>query len=161
MRRTKHSKGYWLVHSPHHPYANKAGYVPEQRLVVEGNIGRYINPLLEDVHHKDKDVENNNFDNLILLTKSEHRREHNGWKRIDGEWWKVCRRCGRFLKVEDNFYRKKTGHNEFVTECKTCLRRLSAQKRSPKLTHAERSIVARKASYRGWKTRRKSKIRGC
>lgn len=148
------------MYSPDHPYANKDGYVPEQRLLTEEDIGRYINPLVEDVHHKDGNVQNNSKKNRVLLTKKEHRRSHAGWRLIDGEWWKTCLGCGKFLKVEDNFYRRRNGHNEYVTRCKECIRQISADKRLPKLSHQERSLIAVEAAYKGWKTRKQNKIGG-
>lgn len=125
---------------------------------MEGRLGRYVNPLIEDVHHRDGTVENNTLENLILLTKVEHRRLHAGWKLIDGEWWKTCNGCGRLLKVEGNFYKRRNGHNEYVTRCKECVRQISADKRSPKLSHEERSLIAVQTAYKGWKTRKQNKL---
>jgi len=153
--RVKHSKGYPLIHRPNHPYANKHGYIPEQRLIMEESIGRYVNPLVEDVHHRDGGVDNNTLTNLILLTKSGHRRLHAGWKLIDGEWWKTCAGCGRVLKVEGNFYKRRNGHNEYITKCKDCIRQISGNKRPTKLSHEERSLIAVQAAYKGWNARRR------
>jgi len=139
--RTKHSKGYWLLYRPNHPYANKDGYVPEQRLLMEGCIGRYVNPLVEDVHHRDGSVDNNVLENLILLTKSEHRRLHAGWKLINGEWWKICTGCGRLLKVEDEFYKRHTGHNEYTTRCKQCSKKQTHEKQQYYKKAKERTIT--------------------
>ena len=118
--RINHSKGYQLLYRPNHPTADHHGYVPEQRLAMEEVIKRYINPLLEDVHHKDNSIQNNNIKNLELLTKAEHRRLHSGWRLVDGEWWKTCTGCARFLKVRGNFYMRRNGHNEYVSRCKVC-----------------------------------------
>lgn len=156
-QRLKHAKGYWLLHRPNHPHANKDGYVPEQRLVIERAIGRYVNPLVEDVHHRDGGVTDNTLANLILLTKAEHRRLHAGWKLIDGEWWKTCNRCGRFLLLEGNFYRRHKGHNQYVSMCKDCICQIGAENRPPRLSHEQRSLVARRGAYKGWKTRKQNK----
>ncbi len=118
--RVKHSKGYWLVYRPDHPFRNNHGYIPEARLVMEEAIERYVLPIIEDVHHIDEDVQNNELKNLVLLTKSEHRRLHSGWKLIDGEWWKTCKGCGRFLKVESNFYKRPSSHYEYYATCNEC-----------------------------------------
>jgi hypothetical protein len=47
----------------------------EHRVVAEQKIGRPIQPG-EHVHHIDGDKHNNNPDNLIVLTASEHQRLH-------------------------------------------------------------------------------------
>ena len=83
--RIKHSAGYWLLRRPDHPYRNNDGYVPEARIVMENHIGRYISPLIEDVHHKDGDKKNNTRANLQLLTIAAHRRIHCGWQLIGGD----------------------------------------------------------------------------
>jgi hypothetical protein len=102
------------------------GYVPEHRLVAEKTIGRFINPVKEDVHHLDENVTNNSSDNLIVLTKKAHRRIHNGWAIIEGVWWKKCPKCLKFLEVESNFYHRYgrvgfyKGSAEYVSICKHC-----------------------------------------
>lgn len=58
-----------------HPYKDKKGYIMEHRLVMEQNIGRYLNSN-EEVHHIDYNKMNNDIGNLLLVTKSEHRRIH-------------------------------------------------------------------------------------
>lgn len=117
----KHSKGYLLEYRPEHPYCDGHGYIPQHRLVVEQKINRFINPLVEDVHHVDGVVTNNQIVNLILLSKTDHRRIHSGWVKIKDEWWKVCSNCRKFLKVEDNFTKRKSGHNEYISKCRICL----------------------------------------
>jgi uncharacterized CHY-type Zn-finger protein len=127
--KTRHSKGYTLVKVPCHPYSNHSGYVPEHRLVIEEKIGRFIVPDQEDAHHVDGNITNNDPCNLMLITKSEHRRMHSGWKVINGKWWKTCNHCQRFLEVEPNFYKRHTGHNEYMTFCKDCQREITSIKR--------------------------------
>lgn len=63
--------GYMYSYSPNHPLANKAGKVYEHIYVMCKLIGR---PLREDecVHHIDRNRANNNINNLLLLTHSEH-----------------------------------------------------------------------------------------
>lgn len=149
-----HSKGYRLVYRPEHPYANSDGYVPDHRLVMEQSIGRFINPSVEDVHHCDENLETNTLDNLVLLTKEAHRRIHAGWKLIEGVWWKTCQHCGKFMPVEANFYRRRQGHNQFVSTCKHCCRLITADKRPPKLRREERSIIASRGAFKGWLTKK-------
>jgi len=78
--------GYELTYSPNHPFRDCDDKVRTHRLVaeeylltndnsVEVNRVKYLNPKLE-VHHIDEDKLNNNYNNLIILTKSEHMRLH-------------------------------------------------------------------------------------
>ena len=62
---------YKLIHIPEHPYATKAGYVREHRLVMERHLGRYLKPD-EIVHHKDSNTLNNDISNLEVLNKRDH-----------------------------------------------------------------------------------------
>ena len=119
----KRTDGYILIYNPDHPSADGAGYVPEHRLVLEAKLGRYIDTAIEEPHHLDGDILNNDPSNLVVLSRVEHRRTHSGWVKVDGEWWKTCSRCGVFQKVEGNFYQRKSpnSHNEFVSQCINCL----------------------------------------
>jgi HNH endonuclease len=69
--RYKSSKGYILVYSPNHPYAND-GYVFEHRLVMEQHIGRYLIPNVDDVHHINGVKNDNRIQNLQLLQHGQH-----------------------------------------------------------------------------------------
>ena len=64
--------GHILLYSPNHPNAKK-NFVPEHRIVLESQIGRYLLPN-EVVHHIDCDPQNNQIDNLCLMSGC---REHN------------------------------------------------------------------------------------
>ena len=58
--------GYILVHSPSHPYHTKKGYVFEHRLVIEKQIGRYLQPG-EEAHHINKMKDDNRPENLMAF----------------------------------------------------------------------------------------------
>lgn len=67
---------YWARHVPAHPNANKLGYVLEHRLVMEEELGRFLDPS-EVVHHVNHDPSDNRPENLeVLPHQSEHAREH-------------------------------------------------------------------------------------
>lgn len=55
-------------------YIKKNG-IHEHRLVAEKKLGRHLEPG-EIVHHIDGNKRNNEPDNLIVITQSEHIREH-------------------------------------------------------------------------------------
>lgn len=79
-------KKYRFIYKPEHPF-NRDGYVLEHRLVAEKYLLNNENSIVindikylkEDfeVHHLDQDKLNNDINNLMVLTKSEHRRLHN------------------------------------------------------------------------------------
>lgn len=63
---TVDKSGYVLRYRPDHPNANIAGYVREHRLVMEGLLGRLLEPH-EVVHHRDGNPANNAPENLELF----------------------------------------------------------------------------------------------
>lgn len=71
-------KGYILVLTLEHPFANAKGRVYEHRLVMEKKLGRYLKPE-EIVHHIDRRKKNNVPENLMLFpNQREHMNFHNG-----------------------------------------------------------------------------------
>ena len=118
-RKRNHQKGYVLVYAPTHPFQDKDRFVPEHRLVLEKKLGRIIDPKTYEVHHKDRNVRNNKLPNLELLTHSEHRRIHHGWKRTGNSWFKPCKQCGKNKLVDKKFfYFRKNGQS--TNPCKSC-----------------------------------------
>ncbi|MCL5011016.1 MAG: HNH endonuclease [Patescibacteria group bacterium] len=65
--------GYVMVYLPEHKSANKKGYVPEHRLVMENFLGRPLKPN-ETVRHKNKRKDDNKMSNLelVVLGEPEH-----------------------------------------------------------------------------------------
>lgn len=68
-------RGYKLISSPNHPFVNAFGYVREHRLVMEKEIGRFLQPN-EIIHHKDGNTLNNDISNLKIVTAIEHAKQH-------------------------------------------------------------------------------------
>lgn len=75
--RFKDSRGYILLNLPTHPFAHKKNNtVPEHRLVVEKQIGRYLIPT-EFTHHINEIKDDNRPNNLMAFSScSAHRRFH-------------------------------------------------------------------------------------
>jgi len=71
--------GYIWIYSPNHPFANSSGYVMEHRLVVEEDIGKYLDV---DVlaHHINGKRDDNRLSNLKVVTKKEHSNLHRNFQ---------------------------------------------------------------------------------
>ena len=69
------AQGYVEVFRPNHPRARGNGYVFEHILVAERKLGRRLRPG-EVVHHIDGNKQNNDPDNLAVMTQGEHTRIH-------------------------------------------------------------------------------------
>ena len=78
------------------------------------------------VHHIDGDPSHNDLSNLIAVSPEDHRRLHAGWEVHRGAWWKPCSKCGSVLPL-DNFYKRKTGTAEYVSQCKSCRSSINAK----------------------------------
>lgn len=72
--KTLNSNGYFVVYAPDHPYAVNR-YVLEHRLVVEQQIGRYLDPS-EIVHHINGITTDNRPENLEITSRGEHQQIH-------------------------------------------------------------------------------------
>lgn len=81
-------EGYVEVYCPNHPNANVRKCVYEHQLVMEKRIGRYLKKE-EVVHHIDGNKSNNDINNLLLLTNSDHAKLHailkRSYKRMNKE----------------------------------------------------------------------------
>lgn len=70
-----HNRGYMLAYAPHHPNAHADGYVMLHTVLIERQIGRYLEPD-EVVHHINHKRSDNRIENLLLMNKKEHMRMH-------------------------------------------------------------------------------------
>ena len=69
------SSGYVLAYVPKHPKAHSDGYVMLHTVLMERNIGRYLEPN-EVVHHINHNRKDNRIENMKLMDKKEHMRLH-------------------------------------------------------------------------------------
>ena len=88
-------RGYRSVLEKDHPCADSKGYVYEHRLVMERKIGRYLNPS-ELVHHKNWIKTDNRIENLQIISRAEHNREHD----FAGNMRKIKKANHGLLKME-------------------------------------------------------------
>lgn len=94
-----------LIYAPNHPFKNKDERILLHRYLVEQNYQLYDISLFTEVngafylrnelqvHHKDLNHNNNNIENLEVLTKSEHCRFHN----LENPMERDCK-TGQFIK---------------------------------------------------------------
>jgi len=73
--RKQNKDGYIAIFIPSHPRCNKEGYVFEHHLVMEEELGRYIEKG-EVVHHKNHIRDDNRIENLELMSFKDHARLH-------------------------------------------------------------------------------------
>lgn len=82
-------KSRFAVYRPDCPRCYANGYALRAHVVWWLNTG-FCHPKTHDLHHKDEDKLNDNFSNLEVLSKSEHRKKHQKktFKTI------TCEHCG-------------------------------------------------------------------
>jgi HNH endonuclease len=102
------SHGYVRRLNPNHPFHDNHGYVREHRLIWEQHYNAILLPWA-DVHHKDKNRQNNSILNLDAMTTSQHMILEHTKDMSD----RRCFECGS----------DKTSHwrrNPYVSELWTC-----------------------------------------
>jgi hypothetical protein len=79
--RTKTSKGYIHILSHNHPRVNSRKYVPEQILIAEKQLNRFLSEK-EVIHHINEIKDDNRIENLYLFpSEQEHQRYHQNLRR--------------------------------------------------------------------------------
>lgn len=81
--------GYQLRKVSYHPNSNKRGYVQEHRLIIENQLGRYLIPRKELVHHINGIRDDNRLENLRLSNPKDHAIGHVGSRNPNGSF--VCK----------------------------------------------------------------------
>ncbi len=73
-------QGYVRRKVRNHPFADKRGYVPEHRLIMEKHLGRFLLPT-EFIHHINQIRDDNRLENLMLQGQTTHAERHFSGKR--------------------------------------------------------------------------------
>ncbi len=90
-------------------------FVMEHRYIWEKHFGEI--PKGMQIHHIDENKLNNNISNLKLVSSLEHKRIHSGCYIKNSIWYKPCRRCGKHLELENNYYKRKIGISSWCKKC--------------------------------------------
>lgn len=67
--------GYFRLYKPDHFWPRKGGYILEHVYLMEIKLGRRLQKG-ECVHHKDHNRQNNSLDNLELVQRWKHSKDH-------------------------------------------------------------------------------------
>ena len=87
------------------------------------------------VHHINKNKQDNRIENLELVDTITHKRLHSGCELRDGEWWKPCRKCGEFKRVETDYYKRQSGISPWCKQC--CISNAIENKKRRKLANSK------------------------
>ena len=125
---------YALV--PDHPNATKNGYVLHHRIVVENHLGRLLNAD-EAVHHINHNKLDNRIENLQILDRIEHVRQHSLEKgRLYAKL--KCPICGKEFEMPFNHtcYQKFPNDTTKAQCCsRSCGCKLGRMKQLNRITH--------------------------
>lgn len=110
----KNCQGYYYFTDKEHPLMYKSNHrVLYHRHMASLKIGKWIKSY-EHVHHIDENKINNNINNLIVLTNSEHNSLHNPKIVITGK----CADCGKKIKFNINKPQKYCSKECYVRKTK-------------------------------------------
>lgn len=93
-----------------------------------------------ELHHINGDKLDNRIENLMLVNRLEHKRIESGCYRVDGRWWKRCRRCRWYRSVDTEFYTY-PGSNGVMGLCKRCAVEVAMQNKRRRTQRRQRHQI--------------------
>lgn len=105
--------------NPPHPKRNSKGLYPLHRVLMENKLKRFLEAN-EEVHHRDEDKRNDDPENLIVLTKSQHSKEHHP---VMDDVVLNCK-CGKSFSIKPHRLRVRLKANKTGNVC--CSRQCAA-----------------------------------
>ena len=117
MRKKVSNGNYVYVIIKNHPNATKNGYIYEHRAIIENYIGRILN-INEVVHHINGNTKDNRIENLELMSRSEHSKQHifsRGRKTV----LLKCPECGIIFEIKksNSFLQNKSKYSACSKYC--------------------------------------------
>ena len=91
---------------PPHPKRNKMGLYPLHRVLMENKLGRILDKN-EVVHHIDENKSNDDIDNLMVKSNSQHARDHLSRPLMEA----TCAWCGKSFLIKSYIYRQRIERN--------------------------------------------------
>lgn len=99
----KTNRDYTRLYAPNHPFKDNNNTIFLHRWIYEQHYNCILLPYT-DIHHIDKNIENNNIENLQPIYRNGHTRLHNEnreYKLKDNDDWR-CSICGLGTYIKPN-----------------------------------------------------------
>lgn len=122
-------KGKPSSHPSGEGYTDENGYHVVYRAGREVRKHRWVweqahGPIPDnhDIHHENRDKQDNRVENLQSLSKADHTRLHAGGILRDGTWFRLCSDCRRELPITAEHWELRRGSIIRRGRCRSCRR---------------------------------------